>query len=451
MQEVPPEDSSSNKEEEQIVKKTVTFEELEFNDPLLEALDVMGFKEATPVQAAAIPPIFQGKDIMAIAQTGTGKTAAFLLPVLDLIMYDEESEGKTTCLILTPTRELALQIDKQAEALGYYTGVGSVPIYGGGEGSGWDQQKKALTKGADIVVATPGRLISHLNMGYVKFGDIKYLILDEADRMMDMGFIGDIKKIDKHLPKEKQVLMFSATMPPNIRKLSKDLLRNPVNVNIAISKPAKNVMQIAYSVYEAQKNRLIVDLLKGKKNYKRIIVFSSTKKAVSGIVTALKTKGLQAEGISSDLEQKKREQVLRDFVNDKVQIIVATDVLSRGIDIKDISLVINYDVPPDPEDYIHRIGRTARAKASGIAITFISEKDQFRFGRIEKLLGEEIMKTPLPKELGEGPVYNPPKKKPKFGGRGKGKGGFKGKKGGKGKSGNRSNRSYKGKSTGNKK
>ncbi len=403
MKESLPNDSSSDNQPDE--QEKITFEELGFNYDLLDALDAMGFIHATPVQAAAIPPILDGSDVMAIAQTGTGKTAAFLLPVLNLLM-ESPSTKKTSCVIVSPTRELAMQIDRQTDALGYFTGISSLAVYGGGEGSSFDQQKKALTKGADVIAATPGRLLSHLRMGYVDFSGVDYFILDEADRMLDMGFHKDILEISKSIPKGRQTLMFSATMPPNIRKLSKDLLNEPEFINIAISKPADNILQAAYSVYDAQKPKLVAHLLKGRKVNKTII-FSSTKKAVSGIVRALKSSGLKAKGISSELDQKEREAVLRDFTNGKVPIIVATDILSRGIDIKDINLVINYDVPPDPEDYIHRIGRTARANATGIGITFISEKDQLRFHRIEKLLGNPIHKSPLPESLGKGPQYNP--------------------------------------------
>ncbi len=408
-------ESTPNDPIEDKAEKKVTFEDLGFNYDLLDGLDSMGFINATPVQALAIPHILNGRDIMAIAQTGTGKTAAFLLPVLNMIM-ETEPNGKSSCLIVSPTRELAKQIDLQAEALGYFTGVGSVAVYGGGEGGNWDQQKKALTSGADIIAATPGRLIAHINMGYVDFSSIKYFILDEADRMLDMGFHKDIVTIGKQLPEDVQTLMFSATMPGNIRKLSKDLLKDPAQVNIAISKPAKNVLQVAYSVYDKDKINLISTLLKGRKSYKKIIIFSSAKKSVNSIVASLNKNGLKSKGISSDLDQKERETALKEFTNGTIPIIVATDVLSRGIDIKNINLVINYDVPPDPEDYIHRIGRTARANATGVGITFISEKDQLRFARIEKLLGEPIRKSHMPEGIQPGPEYAPNKGGKKRGG-----------------------------------
>jgi superfamily II DNA/RNA helicase len=407
MKEPSPINSSSDKESQKEEEIKVTFEELGFNDDLLDALDSMNFIHATPVQAKAIPHILKGMDLMGVAQTGTGKTAAFLLPILNLLM-DTPYEGKSSCLIVSPTRELAMQIDRQAEALGYFTGISSVAVYGGGAGGGWDQQKKALTSGADIIAATPGRLISHMNMGYVDFSSIKYFILDEADRMLDMGFNKDIEQINKKLPKDKQTLMFSATMPNNIRRLAKHLLKNPVSINIAISKPAKNVIQAIYEVSDHLKVKLIGELLKGKRDsFKKILIFSSTKKAVSGIVAGLRKVGIPAKGISSDLPQKEREVLLRDFTSGKVNVIVATDVLSRGIDIKDIDLVMNYDVPPDPEDYIHRIGRTARAEAKGVAITFVSHKDRPRFSRIEKLLGERLRRSPLPQSISQPPAKDP--------------------------------------------
>ncbi len=389
----------------------VTFDDLQLNYDLLDGLDAMNFIYATPIQEQAIPIILDQKDLIAVAQTGTGKTAAFLLPIIDLLMTEKKSNQKVRCLIIAPTRELALQIDRQVEALGYFTGVSSIAVYGGGEGDSWDRQKKAIIKGADIIIATPGRLIAHINMKYVDFSGIKHFILDEADRMLDMGFNQDILFINKQLPNKKQTLMFSATMPENIRKLTKKLLHQPESINIAISKPNENILQVAYCTYDHQKPALIGSLLIGKKNFKKTIIFSSSKKAVNTIVTMLKTKKLSAKGISSDLDQKEREKALIDFTNNKVSILVATDILSRGIDIKNIDLVINYDVPQDPEDYVHRIGRTARADAEGVAITFISDKDQHRFLNIEKLLGETIRKTPLPEGLGKGPEYNP---KPKY-------------------------------------
>ncbi len=380
-----------------------TFRDLNLNKELLEAISYMGFETPTPIQEQAIPEILNGRDLMACAQTGTGKTAAFILPILDLISQDNDHSIKA--VVIAPTRELAIQIDQQIQGLGYFVDVESIAIYGGGDGSEWPQQKSALTKGADIIVATPGKLISHLNLGYVKFGKVKHLILDEADRMLDMGFFDDIQKIISHLPEDRQNLMFSATMPPKISKLAKKILKNPFEVRLAVSKPAEGVLQGAYLVYENQKSALIKRLIEGKKEYKSILIFTSTKKNVSHIVRALGKGSDEVEGISSDLEQTRRVEVLNKFKAKKIRILVATDVLSRGIDIKDINLVINYDVPSDAEDYVHRIGRTARADTTGVGLTLINEDDMYKFRRIEKLIEREVMKIPLPPELGEGPTW----------------------------------------------
>jgi superfamily II DNA/RNA helicase len=382
------------------------FHEFDFIPEVMDGLDAMGFDECTPVQEQTMPIIMEGKDLIGCAQTGTGKTAAYLLPVLNRIS-EERTHGVNT-LIIAPTRELVMQIDQQIEGFSYFCPVSSIPVYGGGEGSAFDQQKTALQKGADFVVATPGRLLSHMNLKYADFSDVKHLILDEADRMLDMGFFDDIMKIVGELPKEhRQTLLFSATMPPKIRKLSKELLSNPEEVNIAISKPAENILQIAYMVYDGQKSGLIKDLLKDKSDFQSILIFTSRKANVNTIVRELKKLKLSADGISSDLEQKDREEVLRKFKNRKTQILVATDIISRGIDIDGIELVLNYDVPNDAPDYVHRIGRTARAQRSGIAITLITEKDQHDFKKIEDLIEREVMKVPLPPELGEGPEYKP--------------------------------------------
>ncbi|MBE0651286.1 MAG: DEAD/DEAH box helicase [Bacteroidales bacterium] len=380
------------------------FKELSLNDTLLEALSYMGFEEATPIQEQAIPAILDKRDLIASAQTGTGKTAAFILPVLNALL-----EGKTAhitkALVLVPTRELAIQIDQQVQGFSYFTNAESIAIYGGGSGSDWDQQKRALTSGTDIIVATPGKLISHLNMGYVKFQDLEYLILDEADRMLDMGFIDDIQKIISHLPDERQTMMFSATMPDLIRQLATKILKSPVEITMGLSKPAEGVLQAAYLTYENQKTRLINSLIGDKPDVKSILIFSSTKKKVNDIVLGLRGKDFIVEGISSDLAQSRREEILLDFRSRKIRVLVATDVLSRGIDIKNIDIVINYDVPGDAEDYVHRVGRTARADTSGLAITLINEDDMFRFHRIEQLIGREVMKLPLPENLGPGPKW----------------------------------------------
>ncbi len=387
------------------------FTEFDFTAEVLEGLDAMRFDEATPVQEMTIPVITKGKDIIACAQTGTGKTAAYLLPVLDRLVRQRPTG--TTTLILVPTRELALQIDQQLEGFGYFLSLTSLPVFGGNDKGLWDQQKGALTKGADIIVATPGRMIQHLNMGYVNFKNIQHFILDEADRMLDMGFHDDIMQIESYLPKERQNLLFSATMPPKIRELAKSLLTEPEEVNIAIAKPAEGILQAAYVVYDYQKDPLIVDLLKGK-DLQSIIIFVSRKAKVNDITRMLTRNGFNAGSIHSDLDQSQRIEVLREFKNRNIQILVATDIVARGIDIENIDLVINYDVPNDAADYVHRIGRTARAKTTGVGITFINENDQIDFYQIEQLIESEVYKVPLPPEYDDAPEYNPQAKmKPK--------------------------------------
>lgn len=387
------------------------FDELGLHDDLLDAISYMGFKDATPIQEQAIPKILAGNDLIACAQTGTGKTAAFLLPIFDLLT--DLPGDETTTLIIVPTRELAMQIDQQVQGVGYTMGLNSIAIYGGGDGDDWGQQRRALTQGADIIVATPGKLISHLNLGYVKFDTIKYLILDEADRMLDIGFYDDIIKIISYLPKKRQTLMFSATMAPKIRALASKILDNPDEINIARSKPAEGVLQAAYLIYNQQKNGLIIHLISDNPDYNSILIFCSTKRAVNELARALKKQKFSAEPISSDLEQNEREAVLQGFRSKRIRILVATDVMSRGIDIKDINLVINYDVPQDAEDYVHRVGRTARADATGVALTLVNEDDMYKFDQIEQLIEREIFKIPMPKYLGEGPKWqktNPHKK-----------------------------------------
>lgn len=407
------------------------FEELGLGDQLLEAISYMGFEEASPIQELAIPLIMQGHDLIGCAQTGTGKTAAFLLPMLDAI--SNSGHGKTKCLILAPTRELAIQIEGQVQGFAYFLGVSSIAIYGGGSGGDWDAQKKALTKGADIIVATPGKLLSHLNMGYMDFSKVSHLILDEADRMLDIGFHDDIIKILSYLNKDRQNLMFSATMASKIRKFANEILHDPKEVNIAIAKPAEGVLQAAYVCYDAQKNDLVRQLIADKPSYKSIIVFSSTKRKVNDIVRSLRGNGYKVEGISSDLEQKERESVLSEFKGRKIRVLVGTDVISRGIDIKDINLVINYNVPGDAADYVHRVGRTARADTTGVAITLINREDMYKFRRIEELIEKDVFKLPMPANLGEGPEWDP--NAPKFvkssgGGRGGQRGGSSRNKGG---------------------
>ncbi|MEQ8927131.1 MAG: DEAD/DEAH box helicase [Fulvivirga sp.] len=386
----------------------IKFKDLNLEDKLVEGIEAMGFKETTPVQEQAIPLILEGRDIIASAQTGTGKTAAFLLPVINMIMnlpHDEYIKA----LIIVPTRELATQIDQQLEGLSYYTSISSLAVYGGGDGSEFSQEKKALTNGADIIIGTPGRLIAHLNMGYVKWDKLGFLILDEADRMLDMGFNEDIMKIVNKLPKERQSLMFSATMPSKIRDLARKLLKNdPAEINIAISKPAERVVQVAFSVYDNQKIELVKHILNAK-SLQSVIIFCSTKSSAKVLNRELKKQQISSEEIHSDLDQKERENVLRSFKNKKLNVLVATDILSRGIDIEDIELVINYDVPNEGEDYIHRIGRTARAASKGAAFTFINdnEKEQRKFDQIERLLGDPVPKAKLPSHLGDAPIYNP--------------------------------------------
>ena len=381
----------------------MNFSEFNFEPELLDGLDAMGFEKATPIQEQAIPLIQQHRDLIACAQTGTGKTAAFLLPIMNRIVQNPNRKGINT-LIIAPTRELAIQIDQQVEGFGYFIGVSSCPIYGGNNPKLWDQQKQAITKGADILIATPGRLISHLNLNYADMSSVEHLILDEADRMLDMGFHEDIMHIIGKLPAKRQTLLFSATMPPKIRTLSKELLQNPEQISIAVSKPADKILQAAYLTYDNQKVPLIQELLQ-KDTYHKVIVFCSTKKSVKAITQALKAKKLKVREIHSDLTQPERVEVLQKYKANRFNILVATDIMSRGIDIDDISLVINHDVPRDPEDYIHRIGRTARADAEGVGLTFINEKDQRNFAKIEKLIEKEISKLPLPPSLGSGPRY----------------------------------------------
>lgn len=381
----------------------MTFDELGLDEQILNAISYMGFEKASPIQELAIPHIMQGRDLIACAQTGTGKTAAFMLPVLHHLVRNPHHG--TSTLVIVPTRELAIQIEQQIQGFAYFAPVSSIAVYGGGSGNEWESQKKGLEGEADIIVATPGKLLSHINMGNVKFKNLRYLILDEADRMLDMGFYDDIKRILDVLPKKKQTLMFSATMPPKMRELAKAHLINPAEVSIAISKPSEGVLQAAYLVNDNHKTELIHHLIKDKPSFESIIIFSSTKKDVNGIVRSLKAKGHKVEGISSDLEQKEREEVLNRFRARQTRIIVATDVLARGIDIKDINLVINYNVPNDAEDYVHRIGRTARADATGVALTLINEKEMRQFSSIEKLIGSEIRKLNIPAEIGISPEW----------------------------------------------
>lgn len=379
------------------------FYDFDLDDAVLDGIDAMGYTQTTPIQELAIPLLLENRDLIGCAQTGTGKTAAYLLPLMNKILRGNR-EG-IQALIVAPTRELALQIDQALTGFAYYTGISSIAVYGGGKGEDFDREKKALTTGTDIIIATPGRLMSHLNLGYVKTQNLKTLILDEADRMLDMGFNEDIMKINSYLPTEKQTVMFSATMPSRIRHLASSLQRNAAEVNIAISKPAAGIKQVAYCVYDDQKIPLLMSILKNKEIISAII-FSSTKQNVKNMERELKKLGLSIAAVHSDLEQSEREDVLLKFRNRELKVLVATDVLSRGIDIDNISMVINYDVPSDGEDYIHRVGRTARAETKGEAVSFVNPDDMRKFGNIEKLIGYEVEKGVVPAELGEAPVYN---------------------------------------------
>ena len=384
------------------------FTEFNLHEQLLEGILSMNYKTATPIQEKSIPVILSGKDLIGIAQTGTGKTAAFVLPILNLIM-DKPDHGGTQALIIVPTRELALQIDQAVEAYSYFTGTSSVAIYGGGDGQDFYNEKQAIVNGVDIIIATPGRLISHLNVGHVDFSRLRFLILDEADRMLDMGFQPDLFRIIRALNDNRQTLMFSATMPAGIAQLAKTFMRDPGQVSIAISKPAEKVKQGAYAVHDTQKLQLMLHILRDEARKDQcIIVFCSRKHAVSALHRKLVQSGVQADRISSDLEQDQREEVMRKFRNKQINVLVATDVISRGIDVDGIDMVVNYDVPRDAEDYVHRIGRTARAQRSGEAITLVSLEDARGWQRIEKLIGKAIEFTPLPEFLGPGPNLNEP-------------------------------------------
>lgn len=382
------------------------FSDLNLDERVIQALEAMNFEECTPVQEHTIPVLLEGKDLIGVAQTGTGKTAAFLLPILNRLLNDSHPEDSINCIIMSPTRELAQQIDQQMEGFSYFLPASSVAVYGGNDGVLFEQQKKGLTLGADVVIATPGRLLSHINLGYVDLSHVSYFVLDEADRMLDMGFADDIMQIVKHLPKERQTIMFSATMPSKIQQLAKSILNDPVEVKLAVSKPADKIVQASYICYERQKLSIIQNLFR---DYvpEKAIVFVSSKLKVKDVVVALKSLDLNVGEMHSDLEQSQREFIIREFKNGKINILVATDILARGIDIDDIRLVVNYDVPHDCEDYVHRIGRTARANNDGMAITFVSEKEQSSFKMIETFLDKSIYKIPIPEELGEGPEYKP--------------------------------------------
>ena len=382
------------------------FSELNLNDNVLEALDAMRFDECTPIQEKSIPVILEGRDLIAVAQTGTGKTAAYLLPILNKLSEGGHPEDSINCIVMAPTRELAQQIEQQMEGFSYFMPVSSVAVYGGNDGVLFEQQKRGLTLGADVVIATPGRLIAHLSLGYVDLSRVSYFILDEADRMLDMGFYDDIMQIVKFLPKERQTIMFSATMPAKIQQLAQNILHNPAEVKLAVSKPAEKIVQAAYICYENQKLGIIRSLF-AEQTPERVIIFASSKLKVKEVAKALKQMKLNVGEMHSDLEQAQREEVMYEFKAGRINILVATDIVARGIDIDDIRLVINYDVPHDSEDYVHRIGRTARANNDGVALTFVNEKEQTNFKSIENFLEKEIYKIPVPEELGEAPEYKP--------------------------------------------
>ena len=390
------------------------FKNFKFGADLQEGLNIMGFSDPTPIQQKAIPTIQKNLDLIACAQTGTGKTAAFVLPILDKI-NKSKIKNKVNTIIIAPTRELAKQIDNQIEGFAYFTNSTSYPIYGGGDGIEFDNQKKALIKGVDIIICTPGRLLAHLDFNYFDTSNVKHLVLDEADRMLDMGFYDDIMKIVKNLPLKRQNLLFSATMPTKIRQLANNILKNPTTINIALSKPAEGLIQKAFLVHDYQKIKLITTILKGKfKNLNTILIFASSIKMVKEIHKALKKEKIYASEMHSGLKQEVREKTIRDFKHKKNKILIATDILSRGIDIKEIKLVINFEVPNDAEDYIHRIGRTARASEKGEAITFINPKQIKKFMKIEKLIDKVIPKFDLPQGFKSGPKYVVIKKKSKI-------------------------------------
>jgi superfamily II DNA/RNA helicase len=388
------------------------FTDFNFHENLLEGIAASNYEEATAIQEQVIPLILQGKDIIASAQTGTGKTAAFLLPLLDkLITSINKNDHHINAMIIVPTRELAVQIGDHLEGLSYFTSISSIAVYGGGDGSSFVQEKQALSTGVDIVVCTPGKMIAHINMGYVKLKELQYLILDEADRMLDMGFIDDIVRIINALPVKRQTLLFSATMPSKIRTLAKKILHEPVEVNIALSKPPEKIIQRAFIIYDEQKIPLTKILLKGSQ-FKSVLIFCSKKQQVKLLTRELKNSGVDIAEIHSDLEQSEREEVLRRFTSKRLPVLVATDILSRGIDIDHIDLVLNFDVPNDGEDYIHRIGRTARAETDGTAYTFVSPREQNKFASIESLLGHQVPKAKVPGQLGLVPSYHPRQHRP---------------------------------------
>lgn len=386
------------------------FTDFDFEDEILDALDAMRFEECTPIQEQTIQPLLDGRDLIGVAQTGTGKTAAYLLPVLNKLCCGGYPEDAINCVIMAPTRELAQQIDRQLEGFTYFMPVSGVAVYGGNDGQRYEQELRGMAKGADIIVATPGRLISHINLGNIDLSKVSFFILDEADRMLDMGFYNDIMTIAKQLPKERQTMLFSATMPEEIRRLAANILTDPLQITLALAKPADGITQQAYICHEGQKPGIIKDIFKDESS-ERVILFTSRKNKVREISLMLKKQGFNVGEMHSDLSQSERDEIMFLYKSRKIDIIVATDILARGIDIDDIRIVINYDVPRDCDDYIHRIGRTARAGTKGRAITFVSEEDQEYFKRIEDFIEQEVPKLEVPAELGEAPAYEPNKKK----------------------------------------
>ena len=410
------------------------FDELPLSDGVLDALWDMHFDTCTPVQEKTIPIILEGKDVISCAQTGTGKTAAYILPLLTNLEYDDHNPDKLNAIIMAPTRELAQQIDQQMEGFGFYVPFSSVAIYGGNDGGAWGTQVAGLQKGADIVIATPGRLLSQMNIYDIDFSGVKYFILDEADRMLDMGFYDDIMTVVNRLPKDRQTIMFSATMPPKIRQMAKAIMRNPEEVQIAVSRPPETIHQQAIRLYEAQKTPAVIRLLAGR-DLKKVVLFVGKKQKVRDITRALCAKKINARAMFSDLEQKERDEVMLDFRNGKVDVLVATDIIARGIDVDDIPLVINYDVPRDVEDYVHRIGRTARAENLGESVTLVTPDDARAFARIEQFLKKTIDLLPLPQGLGDAPAdtaYAARSGRGTAQGGRSGRGGHGGKRGGKG-------------------
>lgn len=381
------------------------FYDLDLDDSVLDALDAMNFQECTPVQEHCIPKILDGHDLIGVAQTGTGKTAAYLLPVISKLVQGNYPEDAINCVIMSPTRELAQQIDQQMEGFSYYVPISSVAVYGGNDGIRYEQEKRSMRMGADMLIATPGRLISHLSLNNVDLSRVSFFILDEADRMLDMGFKDDIMQIVKALPKERQTIMFSATMPKEIQEMAKNILNNPVEIKLAVSKPAEKIQQSAYVCYEPQKLGIIQDIF-SKEKPERVIIFAGSKLKVKEVTKSLKRLKVNVGEMHSDLDQAQRDEVMRNFKNNHIDVLVATDIVARGIDIDDITLVINYDVPHDAEDYVHRIGRTARANRDGRAITFVSKDEIRNFKQIERFLEKEITKNPLPDKLGEAPSYS---------------------------------------------